>query len=181
MQTARRVIWTAACLTLAAGFALGAQTEKDRPRLTLKAAPKVARSPARVVLTADLIGGANDFEEYYCPTVSWDWGDGTESESTLDCQPYESGKSEIKRHFTVEHVFTAGNRTVTFRLKRRDKELAAANVQLQIEPGIRDMPSAPEAGSGPTAASRQRFHRHRDSHAAADAQRGHATAFFPRP
>ena len=66
-------------------------------------------SPLRVVASsAELIGGANDSEEFYCPTIEWDWGDGTQSESSVDCEPYEAGKSEIKRRFTVSHVFRAG-------------------------------------------------------------------------
>jgi hypothetical protein len=111
-------------------------TDPKRPRLTLKAQPMISISPARVVLTAELQGGPNDFEEYYCPTVEWDWGDGTQSESTTDCQPYEAGKSEIKRRFTVEHIFRAGNYKVMFRLKRRDKPLTAATVSIQVRPGL---------------------------------------------
>jgi hypothetical protein len=88
------------------------------------------------VLTAALTGGSNDYQDYYCPTVDWDWGDGTESESTLDCDPYVAGKSEIKRRFTVEHVFHAGLHRVYFRLKRNDKVLAAASVTIQVQPGV---------------------------------------------
>ena len=40
-----------------------------RPRVTLRAQPAVGIAPARVVFTAELVGGANDFEEFYCPTV----------------------------------------------------------------------------------------------------------------
>ena len=93
------------------------------------------REVARVVLTAELSGGANDFQEYYCPTVLWDWADGTESESTLDCEPYQAGKSEIKRRYTVQHIFRAGAHKVWVRLKRNDKLLASANVTIQIQPG----------------------------------------------
>jgi hypothetical protein len=110
-------------------------TDARRPRLTLKAQPTVAIAPARVVLQAELAGGANDFEEYYCPTVDWDWGDGTESESTSDCQPYQAGKTEIKRRFTVEHVFRAGSHHISFRLKRNDKVLTSASVSIQVQPG----------------------------------------------
>ena len=82
----------------------------------------MAVAPARVVLTAELVGGANDFEEYYCPTISWDWGDDTTSESTVDCEPYEAGKSEIKRRFTVQHIFRQeGSQKVFFRLKRGEQ------------------------------------------------------------
>lgn len=110
-----------------------------RPRLALKAQPVIAMSPARVVLTAELQGGVNDYEEFYCPTIEWDWGDGTQSESTLDCAPYEAGKSEIKRRFTVEHVFRAGNYRVSFKLKRRDKVVGLTTVQIQVRPGLRDI------------------------------------------
>ena len=51
--------------------------ESQRPKLSLKAQPMIAISPARVVLTAELMGGANDYEEYYCPAVVGAWGDGT--------------------------------------------------------------------------------------------------------
>ena len=87
------------------------------------------------MLTAELIGGANDFQEYYCPTVVWDWADGTESESTFDCEPYEEGKSEIRRRFTVQHTFRAGAHKVWVRLKRSEKLLASASVNVHIQPG----------------------------------------------
>lgn len=115
------------------------QASDRRPRLSLKAQPAIAMSPARVVLTAELQGGPNDYEDFYCPTIEWDWGDGTHSESTLDCAPYESGKSEIKRRFTVEHVFRAGMYRVTFKLKRRDKVVGLSTVNIQVRPGLRDM------------------------------------------
>lgn len=112
-----------------------AKEENQRPKLSLKAQPNVGISPARIALTAELTGGANDFEEYYCPTVLWDWADGTESESTVDCEPYEAGKSEIKRRYTVQHTFRAGAHKVWVRLKRNAKLLASANVTIQVQPG----------------------------------------------
>ena len=113
--------------------------DDDKPRLTLKAQPTVSVSPARIVLTAELTGGANDYRDYYCPTVVWAWGDETESESTFDCEPYVAGKSDIKRRFTVEHVFRRpGAQRVIFRLKRNDKVLATAQVTIQVTPGAAD-------------------------------------------
>jgi hypothetical protein len=111
-----------------------------RPRLTLKAQPVVGISPARVTFRAELVGGADDYEELYCPTVEWDWGDGTMSESTTDCEPYQAGKSEIRRHFTVDHIFRAGYHQVVFRLKRRDKVLVSATTTVQIQAGLNDFP-----------------------------------------
>jgi hypothetical protein len=115
------------------------QPHDKRPKLSLKAQPVIAMAPARIVLTAELQGGPNDYEDYYCPTVEWDWGDGTQSESTNDCAPYESGKSEIKRRFTVSHVFRAGVYRVSFKLKRRDKIVGLSTVSIQVRPGLRDI------------------------------------------
>ena len=125
------------CLAVAAtGLTVHAQRKEDpRPKLTLKAQPNVGISPARIMLTAELAGGANDFQEYYCPTILWEWADGTESESTFDCEPYEAGKSEIRRRYTVTHTFKSGAHKVWVRLKRNEKLLASANVILQIQPG----------------------------------------------
>lgn len=148
MHILRRWLWagTASVVVVAALTTASAQKEdKDardqeskRPKVVLKATPIVSISPARVVLTAELVGGANDYEDYYCPTIEWDWGDGTQSESTSDCDPYQPGKTEIKRRFTVEHVFRAGNYRVMFRMKRRNKPIVAATANIQVRPGIRD-------------------------------------------
>jgi hypothetical protein len=114
------------------------QVEGKRPKITVRAQPPVGVAPFRVVLTGELQGGADDFEEYYCPTVEWAWGDDTTSESTLDCEPYEAGKSQIKRRFTVEHMFRrAGAYKVYFHLKRKDKVLGSASVTIQVQPGVR--------------------------------------------
>ena len=137
-----RTVLGAALLALSAGgqgIAL-AQDDKGagdrRPKIALRAQPPVGISPTRVVLTAELTGGANDFEEFYCPTIEWDWGDDTRSESTLDCEPYEAGKSEIRRRFTVVHIFKrAGAFRVYFRIKQRDKAVGNATTTIQIRPG----------------------------------------------
>ena len=125
------------CLAIVTtGHAVDAQREENpRPKLSLKAQPNVGIAPARIQLTAELTGGANDFQEYYCPTVVWDWADGTESESTLDCDLYEAGKREIRRRFTVQHTFRVGAHKVWIRLKRNSKLLASASVNIHIQPG----------------------------------------------
>ena len=72
-----------------------------KPSVSIKAMPAVGFAPMRVVLTAELKGGQNDYEEFYCATVEWDitsvngLGDGNKSEQKLECDPYEAGKSEI--------------------------------------------------------------------------------------
>jgi hypothetical protein len=124
-------------LSFATAAAAQPPQEPDRrPKVTLRATPPIGVTPLRVVLTAELTGGANDFEDYYCPTVEWDWGDDTRSESTSDCEPYEAGKSEIRRRFTVEHTFRRpGAYKIFLRLKRRDKVVLAAYTNIQVRPG----------------------------------------------
>ena len=89
-------------------------------------------APVRVTLTADLVGGADDYQDFYCPAIEWDWGDGTQSESSFDCRPYQAGISRIVRHFAVEHLFREGAFHVTFRLMRDEKELASAEATLLV-------------------------------------------------
>jgi hypothetical protein len=138
-----RVAWvSAACLVASFAFAMSQKTDKEqdakKPKLTLRAQPAISMSPAHVVVTAELIGGADDYEDFYCPTVAWDWGDETQSESTSDCDPYEPGKSEIKRHFTKDHVFRAGAFRISFRLKQHSRSVGTATVSIQVRPGLRD-------------------------------------------
>jgi hypothetical protein len=94
MRSQRRSLLTCvAALSLATAVTTAAQDksakdkdsgDKDkRPKLTLTARPPIAMSPARVSLTAELAGGPDDLEDFYCPTVEWDWGDGTSSETTI--------------------------------------------------------------------------------------------------
>ena len=149
MGNLRHTAWAGAASLLAAALSIGVSAQKKegkdqkdavdpRPKVSLKAQPVIAMAPARIVLTAELTGGANDYEEFYCGAVEWEWGDGTKSESSSDCAPYEAGKSEIKRRFTVEHVFRTGNYRVMFHLKRHDKTVGNATIQIQVRPGLRD-------------------------------------------
>jgi hypothetical protein len=123
-------------IALASSALLVAQQRGERPRVILRALPSVAVSPARIVLIAELQGGSDDFEEYYCPTISWEWGDDTRSESSSDCEPYEPGKSAIRRRYTKEHVFRReGPYKVYFHMKRKDKILGSASATIQVQPG----------------------------------------------
>ena len=107
--------------------------EQDKhPSLKLTARPPIGMSPARVVLTADVNGGPNDSEDYYCPTIEWDWGDGTMSENSSDCDPYEAGKSSIQRHFSGDHTYNqAGQFKVTFKLKQKTKQVGAVSTNVK--------------------------------------------------
>lgn len=117
----------------------GAADKPKRPKLSVKVNPAMAISPARVVASADVNGGPDDFEEFYCAGVEWDWGDDTRSNNSADCDPYEAGKSQIKRRFTADHVYrTAGDYRIQFRLKKQNKAIAGASASVKIRPGLGD-------------------------------------------
>jgi len=108
--------------------------------LSLKASPNVGFSPARIVLTAEVKGGPNDAEDLYCASIEWVWGDDTKSESKADCEPYEAGKSEIKRRYTLDHVYqTGGQYKVEFYLKQKNKRVLGGQTTITIRPGARDI------------------------------------------
>ena len=126
-------------LPLIVAMALSVADKPKRPKLSVKASPAMAVSPARVVASADVEGGPDDFEEFYCASIEWDWGDDTKSNNTADCDPYEPGKSQIKRRFTADHVYrTAGDYRIQFRLKKKNKSVASAGTSVRIRPGIGD-------------------------------------------
>ena len=130
-----------ACANLLSG-ALTARSQDDgkkKPKITVRASPQAGFSPLRIVLTAELKGGDNDYPEFYCPTVEWIWGDDTRAQTTGDCDPYQAGKSEIQRRYTVSRVFnTSGEYRVEFRLKQKDKYVGSGSIVVRVQPGIRD-------------------------------------------
>lgn len=113
--------------------------EVKKASLHLKASPTIVFSPARVVVSAEIRGGADDSAELYCPSLEWDWGDGTRSESNVDCEPFDEGTTKIRRRFTASHTYNiAGNYRVQLRLKRGTKTVLGGHVSVQVKAGLRD-------------------------------------------
>jgi hypothetical protein len=128
-------------LLLAASAALPASAvtpKVKKPRLDLRATPRMAFSPVRVLLTAELTGGG-DVEEYHCPEIEWDWDDGGKSLQEADCAPFEDGKTKIERRFTADHEYRkAGVYNVRVTMRRTNKPLATAAVRVTVRPGLGD-------------------------------------------
>ena len=130
----------AAAILLVTGVSVPAQSgdkdekkEPKRPSLSLKATPGTGMVPVRVSATAEFKGGDDDFQEYYCPAVEWNWGDGTVSEAANDCDPYEPGVSQIKRRFTQSHTYKrSGAFRIVFRLKHRDRVLTSQTTIVRL-------------------------------------------------
>ena len=145
MPILRHTMLTAAAFAVALSTLAIAQSSKEeearRPKIRLRAQPQVAIAPAHITITAELTGGSDDFAEYYCPAIEWEWGDETSSESTTDCEPYEAGKSQIKRRYTVQHDFRRpGSYKIFLHLKAAGRVVGSGTTTLQVQPGV---------GSGP--------------------------------
>jgi PKD repeat protein len=117
----------------------GTSAEKaKRPRLDLRASPRMAFSPVNVLVTAELTGG-DDVESYYCPALEWDWDDGGRSVHESDCAPYETGGT-IERRYTAEHAFRgAGTYNVKVTMRKANRTLAMATVPINVRAGLGDM------------------------------------------
>jgi hypothetical protein len=129
----------AAALPSASAWSAQREGEDKKPSLALRATPPVGFSPLRVRLVVDARGGPDDYADFYCPTIEWDWGDGTSSENSSDCDPYEAGKSTIQRRWSAEHIYRqSGNFKVMFRIKQKNKAIAASTANVQVRAGMRE-------------------------------------------
>ena len=61
-----------------------------------------------------------------------------------------TGKSEMKRHFTADHVFQMGGSfRIQLRLKKKNKAFASGSISVQVRPGIGEgRGSAPSLSKG---------------------------------
>jgi len=139
MNDPRRIACTlvaALVVLLSAPPLRGQQAEAKRPSLSLRVTPPVGFTPLRVRVVAEVRDGSDDYADFYCAGVEWEWGDGTVSESASDCEPYEAGKSTIRRMFSSDHVYRqAGQYRVVFKLKQKTRQVAAVSSNVQVRSG----------------------------------------------
>ncbi len=135
----RRSLVAVCVFGLAAATVSGA-ADKNKPSLNMRATPVSGFAPLKISVTVTLQGGANDYQDFYCPSVEWDWDDGTKSQEKIDCDPYEEGKSEIRRSYRAEHKYEFGGTDfrVQFRLKQKNKTVGSTSTTVRVQPGIRD-------------------------------------------
>lgn len=136
---------SAAFLSIALSPSAESDDKKGKPSVSIKASPAMGFAPLRVVMTADIKGGPDDYEEFYCAAVEWDIisldgrGDGNKSEQRLECDPYEAGKSEIKRRYIREQIFKyPGEYTIRFSLKQKNKVVGGGRTSLRVRGGLGD-------------------------------------------
>ena len=118
-------------VAMAAPGAGGESGKASRPRLDLRATPPTAFSPARVQAIGRLVGG-EDLDEFYCPAVEWNWGDGTVSAQEGDCPPFD-GETKMGRAFSAHHHYRqAGDYSVRLTLRRAGRPVAVAAASISI-------------------------------------------------
>ena len=119
------------------GARAGLVENDEEPRLSLRSSPRIAIAPAEILFIGELRGGSDDYKEFYCASIEWHWDDDTRSTSTPDCEPYEAGRSRIRRRFSMRHRFDYGGRyEVQLFLKQRDDVVTSARTNVEIRGGF---------------------------------------------
>jgi hypothetical protein len=120
-----------------------AKKKGKKPGLELRASPRFGFSPMQVMFTAELKGG-DDVEEYYCPEVEWEWGDGGKSVQEADCDPWVDGTTKLERRFTGNHLFQfAGIYPVKVTLRKSGRNIASQTFSLTVRAGLGDVSPDP--------------------------------------
>lgn len=135
MRTTFLAVLSAGLLVAAAPVVEAGKGKK--PRLEVRASPRMAFSPVSVLITAELVGG-DDLESFHCPEIEWEWDDGGKSVHEADCEPLAEGGA-IQRRFTSSHEYRrAGEYTVKVTMRRSQQRLAQATVRVTVRPGVGD-------------------------------------------
>jgi hypothetical protein len=138
VRTSAKAVLILAALGLV-GSALAGDDPKPKklkkPTLELRVTPRFSFSPADLMFTAELKGG-DDVEEYYCPEIEWEWGDGGKSVQEADCEPWLPD-TVIERRFVTHHVFVeSGIYQTRITLRKSDRTIATRTIELTVRPGL---------------------------------------------
>lgn len=118
-------------LALASPGAGGEGDKAKKPHLAVRATPPVAFSPVQVLVVGRLEGGV-DQDEFYCPAVEWEWGDGERSTRESDCVPFDAD-TKMARLFTATHSYReSGDYSVRLTLRRGGRSVAAAAASISV-------------------------------------------------
>jgi hypothetical protein len=131
MRFGSAVVFPLIVLALAASAIAGEARRVKRPRLDLRASPRMALMPIDVLLVAELVGG-DDVEDFYCPAVEWEWGDGGRSTHESDCPPFAPGMAMARRLSASHGYRQPGEYSVRITLRRAGRPLAVASTVVTI-------------------------------------------------
>ena len=154
-MTRAAILVVLALVGAGAGGGKPQEPKAKKPGLDLRYRPLFPQSPADMTFTAELKGGT-DGEDFYCPSVEWEWGDdarhgggqgGTKSVEEGDCEPYQPGVSKIARRFEKEHRFSEwGDYRVQVTLRKGDRVIARQSKTITVKAGPGDPTGLREPG-----------------------------------
>lgn len=102
-----------------------------RPHLELRVTPPAAFSPATVLVVARLVGG-EDAEDFYCPALEWDFGDGSRSTREGDCPPFDDD-TQMARLFSLRYRYqAAGEYQIRLTLRRAGRTVVSASAPIKV-------------------------------------------------
>jgi hypothetical protein len=114
-----------------------------KPQFVCTSSPKIgfadiATGGLQVRLNCELTG--SETEELYCPTISWEFPDGTKSVSESDCQPYSCGRTEwchgqfddYERHWSKYLLAGPGSWVIRIRLMKNNKTIRASSIEFEV-------------------------------------------------
>ena len=124
--------WAVAVVVSFAGLAPAGDASRDKkPHLELRASPRVAFFPVEIVAIGEVMGG-QDTEDFYCPGLEWDWGDGSRSARESDCAPFVDGAT-VDHLYSARHAFRApGVYVVRLTLRRAGRAVAVASAAVAV-------------------------------------------------
>ncbi len=101
-------------------------------KLTVSAEPQRGSAPLQVRFEARLGGGLDNRYELYCPSVTWEFGDGQVMQGMPLCAPWEP-EIQITRRFTAEHSYEhSGSYPVHVTLAQAEHKLSAVVNAIEV-------------------------------------------------
>jgi hypothetical protein len=127
------------------------ELSSDEIKLVLGADPVEGPAPLTVSFTAELVGGPDNNELYYCGRQEFGFGDGMKMDTMPSCLPY-SPDVVIQRLFTTSYTYKeAGTYTASFSLPGlRSNDVAVVVRSPESTPIVRSPEPTPTAA--PTSA-----------------------------
>ena len=122
------------CALLTLAMAAPCLAGPRKPRLDLRASPRMAMGPVNVLVMARLEGGV-EHEDFHCPALEWQWDDGSRSVHESDCEPFEADgeQAQLDRVFSAEHAYRApGVYNVRLTMKRASRNVAVASTTVTV-------------------------------------------------
>ena len=104
--------------------------QSEKVELILKASTTEGIAPLTVNVWAELIGGPDNNERFYCARQEFDWGDGQRTVAQPGCLPY-SPDVTIMRRYEIDYTYTEPG---TYRVRFTLNDLQSNEVTIVVKP-----------------------------------------------